>query len=102
MTLTNHRAGALRLIDRARGVRLALAVAAVVFASLAAIGALASIAALIGFTLIALALLIGVGASVPSRELVPSDEAPTRVGDRVIETVLAGLPDPVVALDRNG
>src|SRR5262249_6455919 len=104
MTLTNDSVGsrALRLIDRARRVRLALAVAAGVFASLSAIGAPAPVAALAGFALIALALLAGVGGSATSREPVPSGEASVRVGDRILESVLAGLPDPVVALDRHG
>src|SRR6478672_4456265 len=104
MTVTpdSGRARVLRLIERARRARLALAVTAVVFASLAAISALTPTAAFVGFTLIAWALLVGAGAGAPAPDLVHSGEVPARPGDRLLEVVLTGLPDPVVALDRNG
>src|SRR5256885_13814359 len=104
MTLATDsvRARALRLIERVRRVRLALAAAVAAFASLAAAGALSPTVALAGFAFIALALLIGASASAPLPGLVRGGEGPARPGDRLLETVLAGLPDPVVALDRNG
>jgi two-component system phosphate regulon sensor histidine kinase PhoR len=104
MTATHDSAGARvsRWIDRARRMRLALAAAAVVFAGLSAIGALAPTPALAGFALIALALVIGAGTREPAPDRLPQGKAPARVGDQLLEAVLAGLPDPVVALDRNG
>src|ERR1700704_748658 len=73
--------------------RLALAAAAVAFGALWALGAIAAGPAFAGFALIA--------AAVPA--LLPRDEPRTpRIGDPLIEAVLTGLPDPVVALDHRG
>ncbi len=84
--------------------RLVLAAAAIVFAGLWVSGAIAAIPALAGFALIAAAVLIATaGTEVMPAALLPKDEprAP-RIGDPLIEAVLAGLPDPVVALDHRG
>jgi two-component system, OmpR family, phosphate regulon sensor histidine kinase PhoR len=90
-------------LERLRRVRLPLAAAAAVFAVLWLAGALAGLPALLGLALIAAAALVAAApdAVTPaaSRSDVPS--AP-RVGDPLIEAVLAGLPDPVVALNRQG
>src|SRR5437764_387272 len=51
-----------------------------------------------------LLLICGPGAGVEvAPAIVPRSEPPTaRIGDPLIEAVLAGLPDPVVALDHRG
>jgi two-component system, OmpR family, phosphate regulon sensor histidine kinase PhoR len=90
-------------LARLRRARLVLIVAGVVFAVLWESGALAAIPTLAAFTIIAVAVLLRtVSAETASRTL-PRDDAPRlRVGDPVVEAVLAGMPDPVVALDRSG
>jgi two-component system, OmpR family, phosphate regulon sensor histidine kinase PhoR len=83
--------------------RLVLAAAAVVFAALWALGAVAAGPALAGFVLIAAAALAAAASAEAPPAASPRLEAPAaRIGDPLIEAVLAGLPDPVVALDRRG
>jgi two-component system, OmpR family, phosphate regulon sensor histidine kinase PhoR len=83
--------------------RLVLAAAAIVFIGLWALGAIAAGAALAGFVLIAGATLIAAASGEAAPAAVPRSEPPAaRIGDPLIEAVLAGLPDPVVALDRRG
>ncbi len=80
-----------------------LAAAAIVFAALWAFGALGAGAALAGFGLIAAAALITAARAETLPVALPRAETPApRIGDPLIEAVLAGLPDPVVALDRRG
>jgi two-component system, OmpR family, phosphate regulon sensor histidine kinase PhoR len=83
--------------------RLVLAAAAVAFGALWALDAIAAGPALAGFALIAAAVLIAAANAEAVPALLPRDEprAP-RIGDPLIEAVLAGLPDPVVALDHRG
>ena len=80
-----------------------LIVTALVFAALWQGGALATVPALVGCAIIAAAVLIRAAAGDAARQALPR---PTRrlcvVGDPTVEAVLAGLPDPVVALDRQG
>src|SRR5712691_4326456 len=93
--------GPARWLERLRRLRLVLATAAIVFAGLWAIGALAAAPALLGFALIALAAMVASGRVEATPAAVPKDRpAAPRVGDPLIEAVLAGLPDPVVALDQ--
>jgi two-component system phosphate regulon sensor histidine kinase PhoR len=74
-----------------------------VFAVLWESGTLAPQPALAAFAIIALAVLIRAASSENARPVVPRADAPAlRVGDPLVEAVLAGLPDPVVALDRHG
>jgi two-component system phosphate regulon sensor histidine kinase PhoR len=90
-------------LDRLKRARLVFGVAAAVFAVLWETGALAPRPALAGFAIIAVAILIRAvsGETVPPT--LPRDVAPAlRVGDPLVEAVLSGLPDPVVALDRHG
>jgi two-component system phosphate regulon sensor histidine kinase PhoR len=90
-------------VDRLRRARLALIVVAVVFAVLWETGALATVPTLAAFASIAAAVLIGTASAVTTRRSLPRDVPPAlRVGDPLVEAVLAGLPDPVVALDRHG
>jgi two-component system, OmpR family, phosphate regulon sensor histidine kinase PhoR len=92
-----------RLLDRLKRARLVLIVTAVVFAALWEGGALATVPTLAGFAIIAAAVLIRAARGEAARQALPRDDAPAlRVGDPLVEAVLAGLPDPVVALDRHG
>jgi two-component system phosphate regulon sensor histidine kinase PhoR len=89
--------------DRLKRARLVLIVAAAVFAVLWESGALATQPALASFAVIAIAVLIRAASGEIARQALPRDDAPAlRVGDPLVEAVLAGLPDPVVALDRHG
>src|SRR5580704_7272789 len=90
-------------VDRLRRARLVLLVAAAVFAVLWESGALGAGPALAAFAIIAIAVLIRAASGEIARQVLPRDDTPAlRVGDPLIEAVLAGLPDPVVALDRHG
>src|SRR5882757_8484693 len=83
--------------------RFLLAAVAMVFAGLWAGGALAELPALAGFVLIAGAVLIGAASAEATRTALPRGAPPApRAGDPRIEAVLAGLPDPIVALNRQG
>ena len=92
-----------RWLARLRRVRSLLAAAVIVFAGLWITGALAALPALAGFVLITAAALIATGntAAIPTASQRDAPPAP-QVGDPLIEAVLAGLPDPVVALNRQG
>src|SRR5712691_1934499 len=84
-------------------IRLVLTAAAIAFVGLWAFGALAPIPAVAGFVLIVLAALVATASAEAMPAALPRDEPPApRVGDPLIEAVLAGLPDPVVALDGRG
>src|SRR5689334_6206218 len=90
-------------LERLRRVRLLLAAAIIVFAVLWLGGALAGVPALVGFALIAAAALIASAPDAATPAASRNDAPPAaRVGDPLIEAVLAGLPDPVVALNRQG
>ena len=92
-----------RWVERFRRMRLVLVATAMAFAGLWLFGATAALPALAGFVLVALAALIASarGDIMPAALARDEPRAP-RVGDPLIEAVLAGLPDPVVALDRRG
>jgi two-component system phosphate regulon sensor histidine kinase PhoR len=80
--------------------RLLLTAAALVFFGLWAVRALAAPAALTGFALIAVVALAEAATAVARQPLLLRDEQPSSRGAQpAIQTVLAGLPDPVVALD---
>jgi two-component system, OmpR family, phosphate regulon sensor histidine kinase PhoR len=90
-----------RWLDRLRRARFLLAAAAIVFAGLWVAGSLAALPALAGFVLIVAAALVATaGAEAMSPALHSAAPAAPRVGDPLIEAVLTGLPDPVVALDH--
>src|SRR5262245_63261419 len=92
-----------RWLQALRRVRLVLATATIVFAGLWMAGALAGGPALAGFVLIAAAMLAAAaGAEVIPAALPRNEPLAPRIGDPLIEAVLAGLPDPVVALDGRG
>src|SRR6266700_3160512 len=105
MTAT-HDSGATRPARWLHGLkrtRLVLAAAALAFGALWVLGAIAAGPALAGFALIAAAVLIATANAETTPAFLPRAEprAP-RIGDPLIEAVLAGLPDPVVALDHRG
>jgi len=92
-----------RCVERFRRMRLVLAATAVAFAGLWLFGATAALPALAGFVLVALAALIASArGDIAPAALARDEPRAPRVGDPLIEAVLAGLPDPVVALDRRG
>ena len=85
---------------RWRGGRLVIAVAALVFAALVLAGALTYSYALAGFAIVAAAAVFAVrtGEEEERRQPIAISER----GDDLLRAVVAGLPDPVVALDRDG
>src|SRR5258708_37160660 len=105
MTATHDSDGirAGRWLARLRRTRLLLAGIAIVFAGLWAGDALAALPALAGFVLIVAAALVGAASAESTPAALRRDERPAPgVGDPLLEAVLAGLPDPVVALNRGG
>src|SRR5262245_46382078 len=78
-----------------------LAALALVLFALMVTGALGLAHALVAFAIVAAAALVGgEAARAPYRSLsVPERRAP-RLADPLVEAVIAGLPDPVIVLDR--
>ena len=92
-----------RWVERFRRMRLVLVATAIAFAGLWLFGATAALPALAGFVLVALAALVASArGDIAPAALARDEPRAPRVGDPLIEAVLAGLPDPVVALDRRG
>jgi len=99
MSLNDNRGPSGR--QRWRGTRLTIAAAAAVFAALAVVGALAVPFAVAGFAVVAAAAFLAGRPDQANGRLV----APTAVAARAAEplgVVAAGLPDPFIALDRDG
>src|SRR5580704_3115296 len=86
---------------RWRGARLVIATAAVVFAALAITNALPYSYALAGFAIISAAAVFAVRTG-EDDERRGQPIAVSERGDDLLRAVVAGLPDPVVALDRDG
>jgi two-component system, OmpR family, phosphate regulon sensor histidine kinase PhoR len=103
MTATHDSVRVGRWVERFRRMRLVLAATAIAFAGLWVLGAAAPLPALAGFVLVAVAALIASarGDAAPAARARDVPRVP-RIGDPLIESVLAGLPDPVVALNRRG
>ena len=98
MSLNENRA---LLAARQSGARLVVVAAAIVFATLALIGALAVTYAVAGFVVVAAAALLTVHPGEERDRL----KQPVAVAERAADplaAVVAGLPDPVIALDRDG
>jgi two-component system phosphate regulon sensor histidine kinase PhoR len=89
--------------DRDAAPRRALAAAALVLVAFVAVGALGIAYALAGLAVVVAAALAGSGRRARTRALssVPERRGP-RLGDPLVEAVIAGLPDPVIVLDREG
>jgi two-component system phosphate regulon sensor histidine kinase PhoR len=92
-----------RWIDWLRHARLVLAAAAGVFGALWALGFIALGPALIGLVLIAApALLMAARTTAEGQASSRVEPLVRRSEDALVEAVLSGLPDPVVALDLQG
>jgi two-component system, OmpR family, phosphate regulon sensor histidine kinase PhoR len=87
--------------SRWRGKRVIIATAAIVFAGLFALGALSAGYAILGFAVLAIAALLANRATEEASRLVRPVTVTERAGER-LDAVVAGLPDPVIALDRDG
>src|SRR5271156_1674 len=88
-------------VARWRGARLVIVVAAVVFAGVALTGALPSPYAFAGFAVVAAAAALA-ARSAKEDDRLARPVAVAATGDDLLRAVVAGLPDPVVALDRDG
>src|ERR1700733_12870725 len=99
MSLAENRATPVR--RRARGVRLIIATAAIVFALLAIANVLAPLYALASFAVITAAALITLSTEGDDDRLAQPVAVAVRADDP-LRAVVAGLPDPVIALDRDG
>ncbi|MGD0316222.1 MAG: ATP-binding protein [Xanthobacteraceae bacterium] len=84
-----------------RGVRFVTVTAAIVFGGLALLNALAIGYAVAGFALITAAAFLAMRAGEETGRLARPAAVSVRAGDP-LEAVVAGLPDPAIALDRNG
>jgi two-component system, OmpR family, phosphate regulon sensor histidine kinase PhoR len=81
--------------------RFVIVAAAIVFAGLAILGAVTAVYAVAGFAIIAATAFLATRAGAEVERLV----RPVAVAERAaepLEALVAGLPDPVIALDRNG
>ncbi len=87
--------------SRWRGIRFVIVVAALVFAGLALLGALTAGFAVSGFVIITAAALLAGRAGADDEHMARPVAIAERAGER-LDAVVAGLPDPVIALDRNG
>ena len=92
---------ALRARPLRRGAWLVIVAAALVFAGLAATGALAGRYALAGFAIVAAAALVAMRIGQTGARISPVLAASERGGDP-LHAIVSGLPDPVIALDRDG
>ena len=99
MSLAEDRASSTN--RRWRGGRLVVAAAALVFAALALAGGLPYSYALVGFAIVAAAAVFAVRTG-EEGERRRQPIAISEHGDDLLRAVVAGLPDPVVALDRDG
>ncbi len=99
MSVTESRAGP--MTPRWRGARVVIAAAAIVFAVLAIAGALPVAYAAAGFAIVAAAAALALRSGVDDDRLARPAAISER-GDDFLRAVVAGLPDPVVALDRDG
>jgi two-component system phosphate regulon sensor histidine kinase PhoR len=86
---------------RSRGARLVVAAAAIVFAGLALAGALAVVAAIVGFAAVAVVALFALRPNEFGERQAQPMAVAEQSGDP-LRAVVAGLPDPVIALDRDG
>ena len=99
MSLVDDRA--LRARPLRRGAWLVIVAAALVFAGLAATGALAGSYALAGFAIVAAAALAATRIGRRGAQISPVLAASER-SDDPLHAIVSGLPDPVIALDRDG
>jgi len=84
-----------------RGVRLVIAAAAVVFAALAIVGSLDIGYAVAGFVIVAAVAFLALRGGEEIERIARPAAIAERAGEP-LDAVIAGLPDPVIALDGNG
>jgi two-component system, OmpR family, phosphate regulon sensor histidine kinase PhoR len=89
------------VVARWRGARLVIAAAAVVFAGLALAGTLPVAYAVAGFAVVSAAAALALRSG-GEEDRLARPIAIAAPGDELLRAVVAGLPDPVVALDRDG
>jgi len=99
MSLAEDRA--LLAAKRWRGGRLVIVAAAIVFAALAIAGTLPAAYAFAGFAIVAATAIVATRSGAEDNRLAQPVAISER-GDDLLRAVVAGLPDPVVALDRDG
>jgi two-component system, OmpR family, phosphate regulon sensor histidine kinase PhoR len=87
--------------SRWRGIRFVIIAAAIVFVGLALLRALTPGFALAGFAIVAAAAVLAGRAGEEDGPSARPVAVAERAGER-LDAVVAGLPDPVIALDRNG
>jgi two-component system phosphate regulon sensor histidine kinase PhoR len=88
-------------LDRLRRARPVLAITAIVVGALWLTGVLSLLPALVTLGAVVIAVIATAGDALPSA-LRQGEHAMLRVDERLVGSVLAGLPDPVIALDRHG
>jgi two-component system phosphate regulon sensor histidine kinase PhoR len=86
---------------RSRGVRLVLVSAGIVFAGLAVVGALTVVYAVAGFAVVAVVAIFALRDNGDIQRLIQPVTVAQRSTDP-LRAVIAGLPDPVIALDSEG
>ncbi len=94
----SHSAGLSRLWQA----RLVLVAAVGVFLGFLALGSLSPIQAILGFVVVAGAALLDAGTALRSDRVPAADQGALSQAERTIDAVIAGLPDPVIVLDRDG
>src|SRR5690349_3033822 len=87
-------------LGRLRRARLVLAAAALVFVALVVMGVLSVLQASAGFLIVAAASLIDFTTAEDHVAPAPSREGTPLAADWLVEAVVSGLPDAVIALDR--
>jgi two-component system phosphate regulon sensor histidine kinase PhoR len=89
-------------LGRLKRARLVLAAAALVFVALTITGVASLLQATVGFLIVAAASLIDFTTAEDHAAALPSHEGKPLAADWLVEAVVSGLPDAVVALDRRG
>ena len=96
-----NEAGRAPASSRWRGIRVVIVAATIVFGGFVALGAISSGYGLLGFVILVLAALLASRATEEAGRLARPVAVAERPGEP-LEAVIAGVPDPVIALDRNG
>jgi two-component system phosphate regulon sensor histidine kinase PhoR len=89
-------------LGRLKRARLVVAAAALVFVALDVMGVLSVLQASVGFLIVAAASLIDFTSAEDHDVPAPSHEGKALAADWLVEAVVSGLPDAVIALDRRG
>jgi two-component system, OmpR family, phosphate regulon sensor histidine kinase PhoR len=91
-----------RWLGRLKRARLVLAAAALVFIALTMAGVASLLQATVGFLIVAAASLIDFTTAEDHPAELPSHEGKPLATDWLVEALVSGLPDAVIALDRRG